>query len=249
MKEITSSKNETIKNLVKLKQKKFRKSTNTFLIEGYKVIIEALNNNYKVLDVFLTDKAREKYEHKLNKYNVNLITISQKVVNSLKSSITSQEIFAVVENKKLNSLTNGNFVILDSLQDPNNLGAIFRVCAATNFKNVLMLNCVDYLNDKVIRSSMGNLFKLNLVEVSYNYLLNFCKDKVIYCADMNGENLFKISKPTNNFGVIFGNEGNGVSEKVKSFATKTLSIPMHNNVESLNVSVSAGIILYNFLEN
>lgn len=242
--EITSKNNETIKNLIKLKQKKYRDSTNSFLLEGYKVILEALNSGYKVLDVLLTDKALEKYSHKLNKYSVNLIKISASVVNALKSSVTSQEIFAVVENKTVSNLSNGSFVILDGLQDPNNLGAIFRVCASTNFKNVLMLNCVDYLNDKVIRASMGNLFKLNLLNVNYNYLLNYCKDKVVFCADMSGENLFKTEKPISSFGVIFGNEGNGVSENVKNIATKTVSIPMYNGVESLNVSVSAGIILY-----
>ena len=242
--EINSRNNEKIKNIIKLKQKKYRDASGFFLVEGIKVLKEAIKSDYMVENIIVTKNAFDKYKEFLQEFNNKIIKISSNIVNDLKASVTSPEIFAVVK-KVEKKLDNSNFIILDNIQDPQNLGAIFRICAATGFKNVLLLNCVDSFSEKTIRASMGNIFKLNLKNCTLDELKMYCKNKEVYSADLNGENIFKIQKPSFQFGVIFGNEGNGVSDEVNKLATKFITIPMKNGVESLNVSVSAGIILFN----
>lgn len=236
--EITSVNNEKIKNLIKLKQKKFRDEKNEILIEGYKIYLEALKEQIKVKEIFLT----KTLQNKLN-LNGNYIIISDEVSKKLTYNVTSQDFFAVIE-KPISKNVDGNFIILDNIQDPQNLGAIIRTCVATNIKKIYALGGVDIFNEKVIRASMGNVFKIDYQSIKEEDLNNICKDNIIYVADMNGENLYEIEKPNKKFGIILGNEGNGVSDVVKNYATKIISIPMQNNVESLNVAVSMGIISY-----
>lgn len=243
MNNITSTKNEKIKEILKLKQKKYRDETNLVLIEGYKIYLEALKVNCNIKEIFLTSFMQEKLNIKGN----NVIIISEEVSSKLTYNITSQDFFAVIE-KPVQKIDSGSFLILDNIQDPQNLGAIIRTSVATNVKNLYLINCVDIFNDKVVRASMGNVFKINYQNIEVKDLEKICKNCVIYCADMDGENIFNMKKSNLKFGLVLGNEGNGVSEMVKNFATKTLSIPMQNNVESLNVAVSSGIILY-FLTN
>ena len=124
------------------------------------------------------------------------------------------------------------------------MGAIIRTAVSTNIKNLYLINGVDEFNEKVIRASMGNVFKVCVKHINIEDLKNICKNFPIYSANMNGENLFTLEKPKTKFGLILGNEGQGVSSDVENFATKIISIPMQNNVESLNVAVSSGIICY-----
>ncbi len=241
MLKITSLNNQKIKEILKLKQKKFREEKKLFLIESYKVFLEAEKVNLKIKELFV----EEKFANIINKKYEHITTlIDEKVSNKLSNFVSSCGFFAVIEKPKIKMINNENFLILDNIQDPLNLGAIIRTSVATNIKNIYCLNCVDEFNDKTIRASMGNVFKVNIIHTKLEDLKVICKNKEIFAADMNGENLFLTNKPKNNFGVILGNEGNGVCEEVKMLANKTISIPMQNDVESLNVSVSAGIILY-----
>lgn len=240
---ITSTKNEKIKEVLKLKQKKYREETNLILLEGYKIFEEAKKVNANIKEIFLTKKLQDK----LNLSYKNITIISDEVSNKLTFNQTSQDFFAVIE-KPVQKIDGGSFLILDNIQDPQNLGAIIRTSVATNVKNLYLINCVDIFNDKVIRASMGNIFKINYKIIEVQDLEEISKNNEIYCADMYGENLFKTKQSNKTFGLILGNEGNGVSKEVKKFATKTLSIPMQNDVESLNVAVSASVILY-FLTN
>ena len=241
--EIISSKNDKIKNLIKLKQKKYRDETNLVLIEGYKIFEEALKANVTVKEIFLT----ESFLQKKNINFQNQTLISNEVSNKLTYNITSQNFFAVLEKPK-KEISTGNFLILDQIQDPQNLGAIIRTAVACDIKNLYLLNTVDIFNDKVIRASMGNVFKVSYMNVTIKDLEEICKDKTIYCADMGGENIFEHKEKCDNFGLILGNEGNGVSEDVKKLSSKIISIPMKNNVESLNVAVSMAIISYQLTE-
>lgn len=241
MQEITSKNNELIKNISKLKEKKFRDSENKILIEGYKVFLEAEKCGL-VADKILTTK-EFLLSKKLDKYKDKLIIVNDDVCKKLSFSVTSQNFFAVIEKPRVET-KNTNFLILDNIQDPQNLGAIIRTSVATNILDIYCLNCVDEFNDKVIRASMGNVFKVNIKHIKLEDLNQICKNAIMYSANMNGENLFKVQKPKCKFGLILGNEGNGVSREVEKIANKIISIPMQNNVESLNVAVSMSIIAY-----
>ena len=144
-----------------------------------------------------------------------------------------------------------NFIVLDHIQDPGNLGTIIRSASGTSFKNIFLINCVDVFSQKVIRSSMGGIFKIKAKKfVSCNEFLSFAlaQNLKYYVASMEGENLFGIKNKISNIGVAVGNEGNGVSSLIKDRAFKTISIPMQNGLESLNVGVSCSIIIY-YLDN
>lgn len=242
MQEITSKNNVTIKNAIKLKEKKFRESENKILLEGYKIFLEAQKCNLNLDKIFVTkdfDLSLLKRYESLNK----VFVISNEVASKLSYLKTYQNFFAVIE-KPQNKDYDTNFIILDNIQDPQNLGAIIRTSVATNILNIYCINCVDEFNDKVIRASMGNVFKVNIKHIEAVNLKEICKDTLVYSANMNGKNLFTMKKPDRKFGLILGNEGNGVSPEVEKFANKIISIPMQNNVESLNVAVSMSVIAY-----
>lgn len=241
MQEIISKNNELIKNVCKLKEKKYRDLENKILLEGYKVFLEAEKCGLKVERIITTKKNLEILNFK--KYNNKLIITNDEICKKLSNNVTSQNFFAVVEKPKNNG-SGSNFLILDNIQDPQNLGAIIRSSVATNILDIYCINCVDEYNDKVIRASMGNIFKVNINHISIEDLDKVCENSIVYSANMNGKNLFKLEKPKNKFGLILGNEGNGVSSEVEKFANKIISIPMQNNVESLNVAVSMSIIAY-----
>lgn len=246
MNKITSVSNEKIKNLIKLKQKKFRQENDLVLIEGYKIFLEAIKTNQQIIEIFLTEK--EALKIKLNEYEKITTLISESVSEKLSFNKTSQNFFAVIKTPKTKNF-DGNFLILDTIQDPQNLGAIIRTSVACDIKKLYLIDCVDEFNDKVIRASMGNVFKVDCEDIKVEDLEKICDKTQIFCADMDGENLFDIKQKPKKFGLILGNEGNGVSDKVKSFATKILSIPMKNDVESLNVAVSMAVIAYNLISN
>ena len=119
-----------------------------------------------------------------------------------------------------------------------------RSALACNFKQIFVINSVDEFSPKVIRASMGNQFKLNIVHINTDDFQTLFAGAKLYTASMEGKDIFKIQNFDKNVGVVIGNEGNGVSARVKSLVKNTISIPMQNGVESLNASVSASIIMY-----
>lgn len=244
MREITSCCNEKIKNAIKLGQKKFREETGLVLIEGYKIFLEAVKTKQSIVEIFVTKKEFEKVD--LKGFEQFVTIVGENVSEKLSFNKTSQNFFAVVKKPKVETC-GGNFLILDNIQDPQNLGAIIRTSVACDIKKIYLLDCVDEFNDKVVRASMGNVFKVSCESVNLADLTKICGDYEIFCADMNGQNLFELKEKPKKFGLILGNEGNGVSLEVKKFSTKIVSIPMKNQVESLNVAVSMAIVAYNLL--
>lgn len=242
MLEITSKNNELIKSYIKLKEKKYRESEKLILLEGYKIFLEAEKCGLEVKRVLLTKEFLINHRE-LGKYDDKIIIINNVVGEKLCSQTNNYEFFAVLEKPNIKEFDT-SFLILDNIQDPQNLGAIIRTAVSTNIRNIYLINGADEFNEKTIRASMGNVFKVCVKHISLEDLSNICKDYPIYSANMNGENLFDIKKTQGKFGLILGNEGQGVSKDVEKFATKIISIPMQNNVESLNVGVSCGIICY-----
>lgn len=248
---ILSTNNSLIKETAKLKQKKFRRELNSAIIEGHKIITEAIEVGVTFKYLFMLESKKEEYKHFLHKLNCEVIYINERVLKQITVTNSPQGILAVIDISKLSPITiNGNFLILDHIQDPGNLGAIVRSAVATGFTNIYMINCVDLYNEKVVRASMGNLFKINAHSVSFEQLKKLVTslNAEVLASDLNGENIFEINLPTETqIGIIIGNEGSGISKSVKALATKTVTIPMKNNVESLNAAVSASIVMYKFI--
>lgn len=247
MEVITSVKNPLIVKLKKLKENFDGK----LFLDNPKTIEEAYLLGYKVenclIDIEQKDKILANFKF-LN--NLQITYVSSNVLKVLSDVKTPQGLVCIVEikNKQLAS-PNNNFLVLENLQDPGNLGTIIRSARGTDFKDIYLINCVSPYNQKVVRSTMGALFHQNI------YFFNSTKDFIEFAkqnnlklcvGDMAGENLFKFNTPKEKFGVVIGNEGKGVSKELKEFAEIKVSIPMKNNLESLNAAVACAILIYYF---
>ena len=256
--EITSKNNTNIKYVKKIIScSKTRKQENLFAIDGTKLLEEALKNNIKIKKIFYTQKYLDKNILLINKirnnYKIEEFLISEDIMNNISEVETPQGIISVCEfiNKNINTnnldLYN-KIIFLDNIQNPMNLGSIFRSLDAFGI-NLVILNTqsCDIYNPKVLRSSMGSIFRLNIIFENNLNILKSLKSRnfKIFATvpDTNSKNINILSK-YNKLVVIVGNEGNGVSPEVMNICEGTVTIPMKNNCESLNVSVATGIVAW-----
>ncbi len=245
IKEITSTQNAIIKDLMLAKTKKGALSLNACFVESEKVVKDCLNNKLNVKQIFIESAKQNKYAS-LIKTNNNITLISNAISNKISETSTPSGIYALVELPKQSEFNfNSKFLVLDSLQDPSNLGAIIRSAVAFGYTQIVCVNGVYPYSSKVIRSSMGYVFNINFLFVTEQELINLKKQHKfnLISANLNGKNL-KSFNPPKSFGLVIGNEGNGVSNTIQEICDYTVTIPMNNNVESLNASISASILMY-----
>ena len=247
---ITSRNNDLIKKVKSLNDKKFRNQYNQFIIEGDKMINEAIKEKINIEYIFV----EENYEWKNDEIDSNkIINVSSSVMEAISSLKNSPGVLAVAE-KKTNKNIEGIdlkdedlFLILDNVQDPGNIGTIIRTADSIGLKYIFIKDgSCDIYNPKVLRSTMGSIFRVECVTFSDNkalieklkqnniivYATNLKTNKSIYDVD------FK------NSAIIVGNESNGVSEELLELADENIKIPMRGNAESLNVAIATSIILY-----
>ena len=207
---ITSINNQTIKELDKLKQKKYRDLEQKFLIEGEHLVEEAEKSG--VLEKIILLENSE-YPSKLEK-----IYVSKNVMKKLSSLDTPPNIIGVC--KMLSKKELGKKVLLlDDIQDPGNLGTIIRSSVAFNVDSIVMsLNTVDLYNPKVIRSTQGMIFKINLIKDDLERVIEKLKNEniPIYTTNVNGGENIKNINSTDSYGLIMGNEGNGVKDEISA---------------------------------
>lgn len=229
---IKSSKNNLIKMINKLKKKKFRNETNLFLIETRKMIDEAIKSNRNIEYIIQKESNELIYD--------NSILIEDDLFNEISNLVTPDGYMAIVSKYNEDKLSE-NILILDNIQDPGNMGTLIRSAEAFGYNTIISINSVDYYNEKVLRSTMGSIFRLNLIETNYKFI-NTLNDYNIYIADMNGED-FREIKSSPKKAIVIGNEGNGISEEIKKIPHKLVKIPMQGKVESLNAAVSGSILM------
>ncbi|GIM50291.1 TrmH family RNA methyltransferase [Capnocytophaga stomatis] len=233
------SKNQ-IKLIQKLQQKKYRFQHQMFIVEGKKSILEFLQPNFDVEQIFVT----EYFSEKLPKNKTTITTKEElKKISSLKNP---DEGFAIFKIPKAQPIQHkGLILVLDDVRDPGNLGTIIRLC---DWFGVQQLVCseetVDCYNPKVVQASMGSLTRVN---IHYTDLQNFLNNTTlpIYATAMDGENVYKTDFQEN-FILIMGNEANGISEEIFKFASKKITIPRFGQLqqtESLNVATATAILL------
>lgn len=241
MEVITSKANSKIIDTKKLHDKKFREKTGLFVAETKKVIAEGVESNLQPVYLFVKQGNQSIFED----YFKAIYTVSESVFNEISATQNGDGYIAVFKKKIFaKEYTGGSFLILDCLQNPDNFGAIIRTAVACDFNQIFCINCVDEYNPKTIRASMGNQFKTNIMHIDYSDISNLFSNSEIFVADMNGKNIFDIDDFSENTGFVVGNEGNGISEQIKKIVKNKVSIPMKNDVESLNASVGASIIMY-----
>lgn len=247
IKEITSINNPTVKFTTSLKDKKDIVANNVCLVEGEKIVVDLINSGAKLSRLFVEEKKIDKFADLISKFENQTYKITEQVAKKMSDTVTNPGIFAIFElPKKKDFDFNDKFLVIDNLQDPSNLGAIIRSALAFGFKNIVSINSVFPYLPKVIRSSMGYIFNVNFYNMTIEQLSQSKTDfdfKLV-SANLNGNNLNE-TQIDGVYGLIIGNEGNGVSKALQSLSDITVTIPMQNNVESLNASVSASIIMYN----
>jgi len=240
MEVISSLQNERIKNLSKLLDKKYRDIEGQFLVEGEHLVEEAYKSGL-LLEVI-------KCEDVLGEYNVPTTLVTYEVIKKLSNTVNPQRIVGVV--KKIEEKELGNKVlILDEIQDPGNLGTIIRSSLAFNIDSIVLSNnSVDMYNDKVLRSSEGMIFHLNIVRKDIIEVINELHNEeyTIYGTKVDGGTSVDKINVANKYALVMGNEGNGVKESVLKLCDDYVYIEMNSSVESLNVGVATSIILYEF---
>ena len=235
---ITSLNNPTIKEISKLKNKKYRDLTNTYLAEGEHLVEEAYKNNLLTKIILLEDT--------ICNYDIEKIYITKEVMKKLTELDTPNKIIGIV--KKNTPLPIGNkILILDNIQDPGNLGTIIRSSVAFDIDTIVLSpNTVDIYNPKVIRSTQGMIFYTNIITLELKEFINEIKTKnyTIFGTNVrNGKNIKEITLPEK-FALVLGNEGQGVSKEIESLCDDNIYIKMSSKCESLNVSVATSILLY-----
>lgn len=249
---ILSKDNKLIKEIKKLKEKKYRTETNKFLVEGFRFVEEAVNSSFKVAYIFYTDSVEEKFKdfQKHNKIseNTKIFKVSEVIINSICSTENPQGILAVIENKNfVIDFGDGIYIFVDKVQDPGNMGTIIRTANAAGAKGIIInKGSVDIYNDKTLRATMGSIFKIPIIMDDNLATLLKLKE--------NGFKLVVSSLDTNNnfydvdlkhkVIIAVGNEGNGISEEILSLSDESVKIPMPGSAESLNVAIAAAIMIF-----
>lgn len=233
MKEITSTKNPLIKELLELKKSSIKKQKQMFLVDGEDFIF--LAHEKKLLKIILTLSYQEKYD------DVEQIIVTKPILDKLSSNVNSSSMIGVCSFFIQKEIIGNKLIYLDGVQDPGNVGTIIRTALAFNYDGVILSNdTASIYNDKVISSTKGALFKIPLyLDVNINEL----KDK--YClvaTSLHNALNYKEFKNRDKFILILGNEGQGVKKEIIEIASYNVKIPM-DNIDSLNVAIAGGILM------
>ena len=254
---ITSKDNEIIKNIRKLKEKKYRDTNNEYIVEGLKLIEEAIEENVNIKKIVVCEEClkdseiEQKFLYKIAKYDC--IYVSDKVFGLLTDVVNPQGMLAVIEKEgtedKIN-YTENIAVVLDGIQDPGNLGTILRTVDSVGLSQIILSKTsVDAYNPKVVRSTMGAIFRVkiieseNLVETLKNMKKH--KFKVVATSLEGSESIYNMDY--NKKVIVIGNESKGVSKEILEIADARIKIPMLGKTESLNASIATGVILYEYV--
>lgn len=256
---ITSKDNEIIKNVRKLKEKKYRDLNNEYIVEGVKMIKEAILEEAKIkLIVVCEDNVNsgaidKKLLYEIAKYEC--VYVSKKVFDLISDVQTPQGMLAVLEKENSEDkidFTEDVIVVLDGIQDPGNLGTILRTIDSVGLKQVIVSKeTADSYNPKVVRSTMGAIFRVKVIESNnlIETLKNMKKHKYkIMATSLETENsIYDVDY--NKKVIVIGNEANGVEKEILDCADEKIKIPMLGKTESLNASVATAVILYEYVRN
>jgi len=247
---ITSAANPKIKEFLKLDDSRYRREQKQFAIEGLHLVNEGLK--HKVVEtVFLTEAAYDKMHTQLDLTEAkHTYLIKDHLAKKMKKTTKSQDIFAICAMKDHPIDYKNNVLLLDRVRDPGNIGTLIRSAASFNFKTVIASpNSVSFYNDKVLRSTQGNLFQVRLINEYLVQTINDLKSHgyLILGTQMHEDyemlNDLRFSS-RNKYALIIGNESQGISSEITDLLDENIVIEMQPEVESLNAAVAGSIIMY-----
>lgn len=244
---IRSKENSFFKLLKKMSVKKYRDEEKMFLVEGIK-LLDFIDD---IKFIIIKESKISNFSEYVEKNNCYIF--SDLLFDELSSQNNSQGIILVLKYLEKNiDYKTEEIVILDNIQDPGNLGTLIRLIDAVGIKNIILtIGSCDIYNEKVVRSTMGSLFNVNIEYFSLKKLSEFLlKEKfniLVTALEKDSISYDKMSLKEKN-AIIFGNEGHGVSNDLINIANEKLIIPIYGKAESLNVGIAAGVFLYKYIE-
>ena len=241
MQEIFSINNELIKNCAKLKQKKYRALDNLFIIEGSKCVEDAILHNITLEHIFVLKDKIQKFSYD------DAILVDEKVMQKLSDTQSAPEILAVAKIPECEFKKDkyNKIAVLEDIKDAGNLGTIIRSACAFGLDAIIMTgDCIDLYNPKVIRSSVGNIFKLPVFKLSLDEIKQVLKNYTLYSTIVKGGQDLSDIKFAQKSAILFGSEADGITQDLKNLATQHITLKMATNVESLNLAICASIIFY-----
>ena len=253
--EISSNKNDQYKELLKLKQKKYRYRSECFLIEGIKLIRHAIDKGEAVSifmysAAYLTPELIENFKAMLPDTTLCL-SLSKELFDDLSDTVNSQGVMAVVKFPKplIDISADGLYLALDHVQDPGNLGTMIRTADAAGFSGLIYSKgTVDPFSEKVLRSTMGSVFSLPLMACedlpAFLKIAATNKQMQVLCTSLADSYDYAEADYSKGSIIVIGNESQGVSQEVFDTATTRIKIPIYGEAESLNAAVAAAIIMY-----
>lgn len=240
------------KNVKSLSHKNFRDDNNIFLVEGEKLCGELLKSDFIPEVVVIKDMPSQDIVDLLEQFSekaIPIYTTPKHVFDQMTDAKSPQSIVAVVHKKPMVLDPSEPFIAMDSISDPGNVGTIIRTAEWFGIKQIILGNeTADIYNPKVVRSTMGSIFRVNYFET--DDLPKLLKEKYskfkLFGASVHSETQLNKIKVPKNYGLIFGNESRGISEEVSELLAEDFLIEGFGSAESLNVAVSVGISLYHF---
>ncbi len=238
---ITSLDNDRVKDYVKLKNRKYREKTNTFLVEGMHLVLEAYKRGI-IVELILE-------QNELLPLPVPAVYVTNEILHKISTLENPSPVMALCKKMEMNQDLGKRVLLLDEIQDPGNLGTIIRSACAFDVDTVVLgKNTVDLYNPKVIRATQGMLFHINIVSRNLKEAIQELKAQgiAVYGTKVEcGQDVrsFK-AKDKAQFGLVMGNEGNGINPQIMKLCDGFLYIEMNPDVESLNVAIASSIILY-----
>lgn len=259
---ISSEENKIIKQINSLSMRKQRKKLKKFIVEGFRIINECFNYNPELIDyVIFSSNALESSEgRKLSKslqQSHRVYEVSDKLFKKISDTENPQGILAIVNitEYKLEDIIgedNSLFVILDRVQDPGNMGTIIRTAVAIKAKAIVLTKgSVDPYNSKTVRSTMGAVFSIPIIEVDDNskWVNEFKENNIkLIGSSLDTDKNYLNLDYSGSLGIIIGNEANGIEPGLLEMVDEKVFIPILGNIESLNASVAAGVLLYKAVE-
>lgn len=235
-------------NLIKNTKKQIRDNRHLLFLDNPKIIKDAIkNNSIKPIVAFVeSEEMAQDLALPCKVYRTDA-----KTIESLTDVKTPQGVCVMVEYiQDIVKRPETNFLVLDTIQDPGNAGTLIRTALATGFDTVVMVDSVSPTNSKLVRSTVGAIFNINIYQMTKQEFLSVAKEwnLPLLMADMQGTNLFE-TEIEEQIGVVVGNEGKGVCDEIASLCSRSIKIPMNEGIESLNAGVSGAIIMYHINKN
>ena len=254
---LESLQNEQVKYVVSLQRRKAREEAQLFVIEGWRFVEEAVRRRAPIKKVYVCLEREplewQSLQNNLRERSVPFEEVDERVLRKMSATEEPQGVLAVVRQtnnswSEIQIDTQTVLLILDGIQDPGNLGTILRTALASGVRYVCLTpGTVDLYNPKVLRSTMGALFSLVVLPGKQpEDILDFCRERglSVFMGDIQGSSVYHTILPDGPLALVVGNEGKGPSPLFQSADVQRVTIPMAQDVESLNVAIATGILLY-----